>query len=62
MRRRSVYELWVEAGGATPGEYDRDRFVALMREEGHIVSSGDEDASRVLPCGWPGEAAGTEPS
>ena len=41
MAKPSVYELWLQAGGDNPAAYDRDRFVALMREHG-------------LPCGWPG--------
>jgi hypothetical protein len=48
--------LWQQAGGGTP-DYDRNRYLTLMREHGHILSPGDEgyeDAPRSLPCGWPG--------
>jgi hypothetical protein len=48
--------LWLRAGGETPGQYDRDRYLALLREHGHLLSPGDEgydDAPRNLPCGWP---------
>lgn len=56
MRRPSVYELWLQAGGETPEEYDRDRYTELLREHGHLLKPGDEgygEASRNLPCGWP---------
>jgi hypothetical protein len=57
MAKPSVYELWLQAGGDNPAAYDRDRFVALMREHGHLLKPGDdgyEDAPKGLPCGWPG--------
>jgi hypothetical protein len=58
VRRRlpSVYELWLQAGGETPDAYDRDRFIALMKEHGYILSPGDDgyaEAPKGLPCGWP---------
>ena len=51
-----VYQLWQQAGGENHAEYDRDRFIALMREHGYLLCPGDEgyeDAPRNLPCGWP---------
>lgn len=43
--------LWHQAGGGTDS-YDHDKFMALMREHGHIVPKepGDDGS---LPCGWP---------
>ncbi len=43
--------LWHQAGG------DSARYRELMREHGHILAPGDEgyeQASRTLPCGYPG--------
>jgi hypothetical protein len=65
MAKPSVYELWQEAGGESAHSYDRDQFVASMREHGYLLSPGDdgyEEGPKGLPCGWPhrGEA-GTEP-
>lgn len=56
MAKPSVYELWLQAGGDKPAAYDRDRFTALMREHGYLLSPGDdgyEEAPKGLPCGWP---------
>lgn len=47
-------ELWEQAVGGTPG-YDRDRYIALLREHGHLLSPGDdgyEEAPADLPYGW----------
>lgn len=47
-------ELWQQAGGGTPA-YDRERYLGLLREHGHLVSPGDEgyeETPRSLPCGW----------
>lgn len=47
-------ELWQQAGGGTPA-YDRERYLELLREHGHLLSPGDEgyeEGSRALPCGW----------
>jgi hypothetical protein len=55
-KRPSLYDLWVQAGGGTE-DYDRDRYLALLREHGHLLGPGDEgyeQASPNLPCGWPG--------
>ena len=46
--------LWNQAGG------DGDRYRELMREHGLLLSPGDEgyeQASRTLPCGYPGPPA-----
>ena len=43
--------LWQQANG------DSARYRELMREHGHILVPGDEgyeQASKTLPCGWPG--------
>jgi hypothetical protein len=53
-----AYDLWVQAGGGTPG-YSRDRYQELLREHGLILSPGDdgyEQGVRNLPCGWPGRS------
>lgn len=54
-RGTDPYALWVEAGGGTPG-YDRQRYLSLLREHGHVLRPGDdgyEEAARsALPCGW----------
>jgi hypothetical protein len=52
--RPSPFELWQQAGGYG------DRYRELMREHGHLLSPGDEgcEASRNLPCGWPGGNGG----
>jgi hypothetical protein len=55
MTTPSPMELWQQAGGGTPA-YDRQRYLDLMRQYGHLLSPGDdgyEDASASLPCGWP---------
>jgi hypothetical protein len=47
----SAYELWRQAGG------DSARYRELMHSHGLILRPGDEgyeQASRTLPCGWPG--------
>jgi hypothetical protein len=47
--------LWLQAGGGTP-EYDRELYLNLMREHGHLLGPGDDghgEAQRNLPCGWP---------
>ena len=44
-------ELYNQAAG------DTARYVELMREHGYVLKPGDEgyeQASRTLPCGWPG--------
>ena len=50
-----MYELWVQAGGGTPG-YSAERYHDLLREHGAILHPGDEGyeaaASQALPCGW----------
>jgi len=54
--RPSPYVLWLRAGGETPGEYNRDRYLSLMREHGYLLAPGDdgyEEAPKGLPCGWP---------
>ena len=56
--RPGPMELWHQAGGGTP-DYDRDRYLSLLREHGHLLSPGDEgygEAPRNLPCGWPARA------
>jgi hypothetical protein len=48
--------MWVQAGGGT-GAYDRERYRELMFGHGALLRPGDEgyeDASKNLPCGWPG--------
>ena len=50
----SPFALWQQANG------DGDRYRELMREHGHLLSPGDEgyeEASRNLPCGWPGKTS-----
>jgi hypothetical protein len=54
--RPGPFELWRAAGGGSP-DYDRDRYLALLREHGHLLKPGDdgyEEAPADLPCGWPG--------
>ena len=51
----SPMELWHQAGGGTDS-YDRERYLELMRQHGHLLKPGDEgyeDASPNLSCGWP---------
>jgi hypothetical protein len=46
--------LWEQAGGGTPS-YDREEYLRLMHEHGHILRPGDEGyerSSRTLSCGW----------
>ena len=55
VNKPSVYELWLQAGGETP-DYDRDRYIELMREHRYLLKPGDdgyEEAPKGLPCGWP---------
>src|SRR5579872_1838085 len=57
-------ELWRQAGGGTDS-YDRDRYLDLLREHGHLLSPGDEGydhAAPDLPCGWPHRGGNTGPS
>jgi hypothetical protein len=54
----SPYELWTQAGGGTP-DYSAGRYQDLLLEHKLILRPGDEgyeEASRALPCGWPGPA------
>lgn len=49
--RPSPVQLWRQANG------DSARYRRLMREHGHLLAPGDEgyeQASKTLPCGWPG--------
>ena len=52
----SPHDLWVQAGGGT-GAYSAERYRELMHDHGALLRPGDdgyEQASRALPCGWPG--------
>lgn len=57
MAKPSVYELWLQAGGDKPAEYDRDRYLSLMREHGYLaeVEKGADFMTDFIP------QAGTEP-
>ena len=53
-RGTGPYALWVEAGGGTPA-YSRERYLALLREHGHLLSPGEDgydDAGPDLECGY----------
>jgi len=44
-------QLWHQANG------DAARYRELMRQHGHLIRRGEpgfDEASRTLPCGWPG--------
>lgn len=47
-------ELWRQAGGATK-DFDRARYLDLMRQHGHLLSPGDAGYGEAPegPCGWP---------
>lgn len=52
--RPSARELWIQAGGGTPG-YDPGRYGALLREHKHILVPGDDGYAagvRAATCGW----------
>jgi hypothetical protein len=53
----SPSELWVDAARQHPDDENaqRETYLALMREHGHIVPAVHPDTaeSRDLPCGWP---------
>src|SRR5438132_740739 len=57
-RGTDPYALWVKAGGGTPG-YDRERYLDLMREHGHILSPGDDGYEAAANAAPPRETEGT---
>jgi hypothetical protein len=59
--RPGPHELWQQAGGGT-GSYDRDRYLGLLREHGHLLKPGDngyEAGVTAAGCGWKPPGAGT---
>lgn len=55
---RSPFQLWMQSiheKGMNDPEGQRERYLELMREEGHIVKAKPGE-DRNLPCGWPGSA------
>lgn len=51
-----AYELWKQAGGGTE-HYDRERYLALMLEHGHLIPLAPGEKREPLPCGWPDHRA-----
>lgn len=52
-RKLTAYECYIAAGGQTP-KYDRDRYLVLLMENGHLIrSAGDSgEVPMILPRGY----------
>lgn len=54
MAKKTPSRLWEQARAEHPTDADAraNRYVELMRAEGHIIEREKGDDSPLMPCGW----------